>query len=373
MFLIARKNLFYEKTRFLISVSGMAFSVLLIIVLWGLYLDWNKRVSSYLISVPGDIWVRQEGASDMFHSLSLLPRDLKSQIEQAEGVKEVNEFLGGKASFKIRDAKDGDEKSLYLIGFDTDKMIGAPLRVLKGKTIPDLGEIIIDRVFTQKNQLEIGDLLHIKGREFKIVGISEGGNMLIYQYAFIKQEELREMYNFSGLTGYFLVKTKESYNQGEVIKNIEKIGPQVDAVTRERFIQDNHKVIAEAFLPIIYTLSLIGMLVGVAVIGLTTYTATIEKSREFGILKAIGMENRTLYKIVFIQSLISAILGYIFGVSMAYIVAYLANIYQPAFTASIEPFNLLMALAVSVLMGIVASYIPVRKIANIDPALVFKT
>jgi putative ABC transport system permease protein len=69
----------------------------------------------------------------------------------------------------------------------------------------------------------------------------------------------------------------------------------------------------ETFLPIVSVLVVIGFVGGVAVIGLTIYTATMEKSREYGVLKALGASNGRLYRIVSHQALISGVLGYILG------------------------------------------------------------
>lgn len=368
MFLIARKNLFTEKTRFFISVIGVAFAVLLIIILWGLYQNWNTEIGNYLNSIPADFWVTQAGMQDMFHSRSLLPDNLKSEIERIEGVESVNKFLAGKIVFKI----GNEDKALFLVGFDTTNMIGKPLKVVSGQEIPLTNEIIIDRVFTQKNNLKIGDEIYIKDRDFKIVGISEGGNMVLYQYAFVRQEEVQELFNLVGRTNFFLVKIKKDFKTEEVSKKIQENITEVDVLTQSKFVDDNRKVVRETFLPILLVLSLIGVAVGVAVVGLTIYTATIEKSREFGILKAIGMENHSLYQIVFTQSLISAILGFVLGLGLSYLVAFLANLFVPEFAVSIEVFTLFLTFLAAVLMGIIASYIPLRRIVRIDPALVFK-
>ena len=70
---IARRNLLQERTRLLISVGGVAFSVMLILILAGLYGGWKVRVTAYIDRVQADLWVAQDGASDMFHSGSFLP------------------------------------------------------------------------------------------------------------------------------------------------------------------------------------------------------------------------------------------------------------------------------------------------------------
>ncbi|MCH7618082.1 MAG: ABC transporter permease, partial [Chloroflexi bacterium] len=64
MLLIARKNLFAEKTRLAISIGGIALSVFLIGILLSLFRGWSERVGSFVEEVPADLWVASEGTTD---------------------------------------------------------------------------------------------------------------------------------------------------------------------------------------------------------------------------------------------------------------------------------------------------------------------
>ena len=57
MLLIARKNLFAEKTRLAISIGGIALSVFLIGILLSLFRGWSQQVGSFVEEVPADLWV----------------------------------------------------------------------------------------------------------------------------------------------------------------------------------------------------------------------------------------------------------------------------------------------------------------------------
>ena len=77
MISLARKNLYAEKTRLLISVGGVAFSVLLILVLLSLYQGWQTLIASYVNGVKADVWVMQEGTVDMFQMTKLVSKHLR--------------------------------------------------------------------------------------------------------------------------------------------------------------------------------------------------------------------------------------------------------------------------------------------------------
>lgn len=364
---IARKNLFQDKGRFLISIGGVAFAVLLILILQALYQGWNEKITVYIDSVETDLWVVQKGTQDMFHTLSHLPRSLKNQLENIDGVESVNELLGRAIMFDFK----GEKEMMLLIGFDINSGIGGPAEMIEGNSRPNDGEIIIDKVFANKKNLRIGDELEIADRNEKIVGISSGGDMAMAQVAYVNKNEAEKIFAFKDITNYFLVKTKNN-NVNNVASKIKDKIQEVDALTVEKFAKNNKKIILDSFLPILAVLVIIGFIIGVAMIGLTIYSLTQEKTKEYGILKAIGASNKKLYLIVFQQSMISGIIGFFVGIGLSYIVAFLVEQNVPEFVTTFRSIDFIWVFGSVLLMGLIASYIPIKKIAGIDPVIVFR-
>ena len=84
-------------------------------------------------------------------------------------------------------------------------------------------------------------------------------------------------------------------------------------ITGEDFAQETRDRILSNILPILIVVLIVAFVVGLAVAGLTIYTATVEKSREYGILKAEGFTNPYLYRVVFEQSMVTGVLGFLVG------------------------------------------------------------
>jgi putative ABC transport system permease protein len=143
--------------------------------------------------------------------------------------------------------------------------------------------------------------------------------------------------------------------------------------TQDGFATSIRKEIDETFLPVIAILVGIGLLVGASVVGLTIYTATIERSREFGVMRAVGGSSGYLYRIVLSQSAMLTTGGYLCGVLAAWVVAQLAAAAVPEFTTDFQLLDIAAVLAATALMAVVASFIPARRINGIDPAIVFKS
>ncbi len=366
---LARKNLLAEKTRLLISIGGVAFAVLLILVLQGLYQGWDRKMGTYIERSGADIWVAQEGADDMFHSFSLLPRDLRNELEDVAGVTKVHPLQSRRYTFEI----GSKEAMTVVVGFHPESGVGGPLEMVEGDAVPGPGEIIVDRAYADKHELTVGDALISEDEELRISGISEGADFLMYQYSFVSAAQAETLFQMGDRVNYFLIEIEEPGNSHEVIDRIEARFRGIEAFSREEFAETSRQILTDYFIPILGVLFVIGFTIGVTVIGLTTYTATLEKSREYGILKAIGAKNSDLYRILLEQGLIVGTLGFGVGAALALLVNGAAWRVIPEFVTSIELRDLAWVLAASLLMGLVASYIPVRRLAGIDPALVFKS
>lgn len=107
-------------------------------------------------------------------------------------------------------------------------------------------------------------------------------------------------------------------------------------------------------------------------VGLLVYTMTIEKSKEYGIARAIGATNYYLYKIVLFQSLAISLAGFVIGTLVSFPAIALIQYLVPEFVVIITPQMVLWAFLLFLATGLVASVIPVRRLVGIDPATVFK-
>ena len=82
-----------EKGRTLITVGGVAFSVVLVLFLFGIYEGAKEGMVSYIRHIPAQIWVAQPNATNMARSTSFLHGGWKGELEKKEGVKEVTGIL----------------------------------------------------------------------------------------------------------------------------------------------------------------------------------------------------------------------------------------------------------------------------------------
>src|SRR3972149_4255564 len=154
---VARRNLFAEKGRFAISVGGVTFAVLLILVILGLYRGFEQEAGSFVESVPGDLWVMEQDTTDIFHSFSVFPESDLERLRSVPGVGAVTPLYARRGAL----THGGAQADTYVMAFD----VPAGTEVLPGIAAPDRGQIIIDKVFSRKTGVGRGDTVTLRGRE----------------------------------------------------------------------------------------------------------------------------------------------------------------------------------------------------------------
>ena len=366
---IAWRNLAGERTRFAISVAGVAFSVVLVVILRALYWGVIDEATRYVRTTGADLWVAQEGTpGDFLQSRSILPAADEARIAAVGGVDHVAPLLSRPVGMRIGD-RDTD---LFLLGIAPASEIGWPSAVRDGGRIPGRGQIVLDRVFARNFGVSVGDRLPIGPRGMEVSAVVGGGNAFAYQFAWANFDDVAAFAGADGFVSYFLVDAASGANAADVGRRITARVPGTQVFAGTELADRNADNLREGFLPILWVLVIVAFVVGTAIIGLIIYTATLEKSREYGVLKAIGFSNRRLYSVVFQQSLLAAMAGFLLGCLISLFLGPAIERLVPTFVTDIRWGDLLFAGVGALGMAVLASFIPARPVARLDPAEVFR-
>ncbi len=374
MLIVARKNLFSERTRLAISVGGVALSVLLISLLLALFRGWNEKVGGYVENVDADVWIAREGTLDFFRALPVLPKDQGEELlAQHPSIKSWSSIVAVQTRATSEDDKNMD---VEMVGYDTQTGIGGPLKVIEGASAPGPGEMIVDSALTKRFGVDIGEKLKAFGRDWTVVGRSTGGDFIAVRMVFVNLADAQEAIQQPGKVSYFMLQLKSPQNAKEIAGSIEFAaqdkGFPIVAITSGKLADDTRDSVLGQVVPILTVILGLAFIVGLAVAGLTIYTATVEKAREFGILKAVGFKNMYLYRVVFEQSLVTGILGFAIGVALTLLLGPFAEDFVPQFVVLIRWQDILGVLGATLVMATLAGYIPTRRLAAIDPISVFR-
>ncbi len=363
---VARRNLFAEKGRFAISVAGVAFAVLLILIVLALYRGYSRTGQTFK-QLPGDLWVVQHGTADPFHSLSLLDGERIDSVREVSGVAAAIPVLSRQMKF----GAGGEEAAARFMALDVPETAGLSAEVRRDY-LPAAGRVIIDRTLSRKTGLRAGDALTIGTERFVIDRVRPAGGESTQQFVFMQFDDAQRAFGVHDLVNYVMVIVSPDADESAVSREIVGNDPRVSVFTEDGFARSIRKELDETFLPVIAILVAIGFVVGAAVVGLTVYTATIERTREFGVMKAVGGSAGFIYRIVLSQSMMLTASGFAVGLIGAWSVAQLATRAVPEFTTEFQPRDVGAVLIATAFMAVLASLAPVRRINGIDPAMVFR-
>ena len=123
---------------------------------------------------------------------------------------------------------------------------------------------------------------------------------------------------------------------------------------------------------IVAIMNSIGFLIGLAVLALTTYSAILSRRAEYGVLKALGARNRQLYRVVLVQTCASVLLGFMVGLVFVLLLAQATALQGSTLALDLRLATIVKVGIVSILIAALAAALPVKQIAGLDPAMVFR-
>lgn len=368
MIRLAFRNLFQNKARLVISVGGVALALLLILSLDAIFSGVERQVTAYVEHSDADIWVSQADVRNMHMASSSLPDSVARKVKYVPGVASVTPIL-----YLTNNVVAGDERSLaYIIGLPENAEFGVPWSVSSGSSLPSKGEVILNRNIAANSGTALGDEVEILGDEFKVTGFSEGTASLVNSVAFITMDDFEEMRGSYNTVSFMLVKVSAGESPEIIADRIEAQVRDVTAQTKSDFAAQERQVIKDMSTDVITMMNLIGFLIGLAVMALTVYTSTLSRRREYGMLKALGARNSDLYVTVLAQAILSVVLGFLFGLALTLLLAVVVPIFGSNLALEVSRASLFKVGSVSLVIATVSALLPIRQIAGLDPAMVFR-
>jgi putative ABC transport system permease protein len=174
-----------------------------------------------------------------------------------------------------------------------------------------------------------------------------------------------------GDVNFFALRVERGQTR-RVQRRLRKRFPGVTAFSKPEFVDNNEREVREGFEPILYVMVGIAFFVGCAIVGLTMYTATTEKAREYGVLAAIGAGRRHLGGVVLRQAAITSALGFALGCLLVVPADLLISAVAPKTELKYPAWLFAITVAAAVVMALISSYLPIRRLAGLDPAAVFR-
>jgi len=371
--MLALPNLLHDRVRFVVTLIGIVFSVVLSAVQLGLFLGFTRATADIIDQSSADLWVISRGVT---HLESAVPFSdhLRHLALGVEGVADAQSHI---ASFGKWTRPDGAHEGVLVVGLERDGVMGRPWNLVAGSSAdlerPDA--VIVDELYKEKlGVTRIGQVVELRDHRARVVGFTRG--IRTFTTAPPVFTSLANARDYTGLRAnqvlYVLVKAKPATDIASLAAALEQRLPDVDVRTTADWsaTQRDYWMFGTGAGITVLIAAALGLLVGVVVVAQTIYAATVDHIREYGTLKAMGATNAYIYRVIIKQAAIAGLIGYSVAIAVAAVVSRAS---QNGQTAIMLPWTLAASLlALTLVMCISASVVSINKVTRLDPAMVFK-
>jgi putative ABC transport system permease protein len=383
VYIIALQMLFGDRGKYIAMIIGITFASLIMTQQPSIFLGLMTRTFAFISAVTlPNIWIMDPGVEFVEENKPLRDTDLQ-RVRGVEGVEWAVPLYKSLLTVRL---PDGNRRLIDLNGLDDATLIGAPAKLLEGK-LADLRQAdsvivdaeaaktrlaFIDPETQQKRGVKIGDILEINDNRAIVVGIAAPTRTFTLQP--IVYTTYSRATNWAPpqrrMLTYILAKSKGDPDE-LATKITEKTG--LKAYSSERFKDVNLNYwMKNTGIPINFGISVtLGFIVGAAIAGQTFYNFVRENLKQFAALKAMGVRNWMLTKMVMIQALVVGTIGYGFGVGLS---ALFGMQMKNTVLAFFMPWQLLLFSAAGVaIIVLLSAILGLRIVYKLDAAAVFRS
>ena len=371
--LLAWRNLSHDRARFVVTLVGVLFAVLLMGVELGLLLGFARTTSGMVDHTQADLWVTPAGTTNV-DIAGRLDERRRFEALAVPGVAAVDALM---LQFAFWRKPDGGTESVSMIGFNLASGQGRPWNLVQGR-IEDLQQddaVIIDTLYAEKlGIVALGQTVEINNQRARVVGFTRGIRTFTQSpYVFTTH---RNAQKFTFLrpdqTTYLLVRLNPGADVDAVRDALQARLGRVDVWRSADFARaaQRYWLVTTGAGSALLLAALLGLVVGIVIVGQTLYATTVDRLPEYATLRAMGAPNRYLYAVILKQAVISATLGFAGGMLLVGLVV-LAG--EGSTVAVAMPAGLVGVLALlTVFMCMLGALISIRRITRIDPTSVFQ-
>jgi putative ABC transport system permease protein len=371
---IAYRNLFHDRMSLFVTLIGIVFSVVLVAIQCGLYLGSESKIATVLDKAKADLWIIPIGTKS-FDDPSFMTGREKYTALSTPGVSRVEEMV---VSFSAWRKPGGGKKAFTLVGLDWVNGGTEPWSLVEGG-VDDLaspGGVAVDKSYFKDLGIEgNGANAEINGQRVHVTAITSGiRSFTTLPYVFMPISRARELTQAGPEQAtYELVTVSPGADIETVRAAIAKRLPDTEVLTHDEFRKRsiNYWMFNTGAGAALIMGAVLGIIVGVVIVAQTLYASTKDHLNEFATLRALGASASYIHTVILIQALLSAVLGYILGMSLALFVIYGLASKSATLTILMTPKLAAYLFALTVGMCVFAAITAIFKVTRIDPAGVF--
>jgi putative ABC transport system permease protein len=371
-FTLAFRNLFHDRLRFIATVIGIVFSIVLVTVQMGLYLGFGRMVTTMIDHASADLWIMPKGTK-CFEDPSLLNLGDRYRALSISGVAEAIPVVIGFADWRM---SSGEMTPVFVIGSDLRAGALEPWNLVEGKieALTRPKSVAVDRSYFERLGVTgIGSTAEIREQPVRVAAVTDGiRSFTTTPFVFLDIDWARNYTGVpSGKASYVLVRVGQKADVNQVRRHLVSNIRDVEVLSPAEFRERSRKfwLFGTGAGAALFAGALLGVIVGTVIVAQTLYSSTKEHLNEFATLRAIGSSREYIYKVIVFQALISAVIGFVVAALVGGAVVKLTA--ATALPILITRPLLIGLFLLTVVMCVGSSIAAIVKVTRIDPAMVF--
>jgi len=370
---LARRNLVHDKVRLTVTLTGIVFAVVLIVVELGLFVGFTVTTSSIIDNSKVDLWVVSKGTPYIEQGAAFSERKLY-QVLATPGVAAAEKYI---VHFEQWKTPTGANESTQIVGFNPYTGVGGPWNLVEGN-VEDLktpDAVILDELYKKKlGVTKVGEVFELNGRRARVVGFTHGIRAFTTTpYVFTSFKNAQAFGNFGeDHTIFILVKAAPGVSVPDLQRELQSRLTDVDVLTTAKFSSMTriYWMFTTGAGVAVLIAALLGLVVGVVVVAQTIYATTMDHIREYGTLKAMGAPNSFIYRVIVTQAGISAVAGYFLAM---FVSIFIVRASASGGAAIMLPWQMAIGIFfLTLAMCVSAAVVSINKVTSLDPAMVFR-
>ncbi len=375
---VAIRMLTGDRVKFFGLIFGVTFATFLMAQQVSVFIGIVGRSASQIVDVRNaDIWV-MDPRMRHFDEAPGLPAGAVNRVRGVAGVQWAVRFYKGQVLARI---EKGLPRNVVLEGVDDPNLIGAPQDLIAGD-LADLRRpysVIVDKAGYEYlwpgEPILLWREFEINDRRAVLVGVCRASPPFVTLPVMFTRfnEALIYVPTKRNLMNYVLAKPMPGENRADVAKRISHETGLL-GITQDGFFWNTiNYMLSSTGIPVNFGITIaLGFIVGVAVAGQTFYLFTLENLKHFGSLKAMGVNNRRLIRVILLQALTVGGIGFALGVGLTAVffertnqITHLAGLYMR--------WQAVAGVGIAVLVIVsLASLLSLRRVLYLEPAIVFR-
>jgi putative ABC transport system permease protein len=362
------RSLIAEPLAIAVSVAAVASALLLVMFYEAVWAGEAEQIVAYPRNAGADVWVMQRGVANMHMATSYLADWKVTQVQQLPGVAEVEPIL-----YLNTVVEAGNQQWFaYIVGLDTPSTRAGPWAMAAGQSEPGPGEAVVPAVFADVTGLELGSALRIVDQDFTIVGLSEGTFSMANSVIFVTRRDVEDIMSSLDIVSFMLVTAEPGVEPETLAAEIEQEVEKVSALPAAAFLANDRQMALQMGVETVALMTFICGALAVLLVAFTVYSQVARQRRELAVAKALGASNRSLYASVGLQAGMLALASVGLTTVLAWLLMPVATALIPMVTLQLTAASVVRTAAAGVLVAVLASILPARRIARLDPVTAFQ-